>query len=331
MCLFNIHLRPGIDGQPARDRLPDNFEPEPRGEVLPSEMRGMHLFVSETVNAPEMSAQVPAGCVGGSSGCASRFSHFYLRPFFGGFAQLSGSREQGAILATPDPLISSRDSLSDRRLEEYFKKHVWDWIRFLEDKVPDRVEPEGLLLVTGVDRTTSWANAVFSNTSLQAGFGLEVQFIPGTEIACRYNWRNVAKAVTKYGPNCTTSSFEGASAMFPAQDIGHLGAQQHSVNSVLDQTIFIRHIRCKRRWKYMRRRPKASRALKVDSDSDVAMADDVAQSDDTGGHTTHPEPETAGDSDEVDELADVDVDTPYDLDVEAFPSHEDVSVVRDMY
>ncbi|KZV68971.1 hypothetical protein PENSPDRAFT_536414, partial [Peniophora sp. CONT] len=93
------------------------------------------------------------------------------------------------------------DSLSDGHFEEYVKNNVRDWERFLAQKVPGRVGLEDLLLVTGVDRTTSWANAVFSNTTLKVGFGLEVQFVPGAELACRYTWRNIARATTKFGPN----------------------------------------------------------------------------------------------------------------------------------
>ncbi|VDC06494.1 unnamed protein product [Peniophora sp. CBMAI 1063] len=270
VTLFNIHLDPGIDGQPSRDQLPDNFEPLPRGGVRECRTRGMHLFISTTINAPEVNASVPAG------------------PFFGGFAEFSTSNKHGAILATPDPLILSSDSLSDRRFEEYFEARVRNWERFLAAKAPGRVELEELMLITGVDRTTSWANAAFSDTALKVGFGLEVQFVPGAEIACRYTWRNSTRAFTKFGPNPTISDFAGASSIFPARDI-HPGVQpepsdDHSVerrpvNSELNQTIFVRHLRCKRRWNLLlwtwRRRGLTSRAESDGTDED--MADEVLE------------------------------------------------------
>ncbi|KZV68961.1 hypothetical protein PENSPDRAFT_542677, partial [Peniophora sp. CONT] len=93
------------------------------------------------------------------------------------------------------------DSLSDEQFEKYFKDNARDWDLFLAQKVPARVKLGDLLLITGVDRTTSWANAVFSNTTLKVGFGLDVQFVPGVELACRYTWNNTAAATTKFGPN----------------------------------------------------------------------------------------------------------------------------------
>ncbi|KZV68985.1 hypothetical protein PENSPDRAFT_666079 [Peniophora sp. CONT] len=181
--LFNVHLEPGADGQPARDRLPDNFEPLPKGEVRRSELPGMNLFISDTVKSPEI------------------YEHA-SKTLFGSSFRFSASAKCGAILVTPDPVIICLDSLSFKSFEDYVKANIRNWERFVanREKVHDKIDLQDLVLVTGVDRTTSWANVAFSDF-LEAGFSLEVQFAGGTEIACRYNWRNTAKALTKFGPS----------------------------------------------------------------------------------------------------------------------------------
>ncbi|VDC06496.1 unnamed protein product [Peniophora sp. CBMAI 1063] len=307
--LFNIHLEPGSDGQPSRDQLPDHFQAVPKGEVRSTPKHGMHLFASETVSAPEVNVQVPAG------------------PFFGGFAQFTATSKHGAILATPDPLILSMDAINDKDYDDYLKTNIRDLTQYLAQKVRSRVTIGALLLITGVDRTTSWANAVWSDASLKVGFGLEVQFAASAEVACRYAWRNSVGAITKFGPNSTTSNFSGASAMFPAHDIradsrlsiaGQRETERHPLNSTLDQTIFIRYNRGKSNlWdKLPRRKEAATQPMDVEETAAVSDGDPVVlRSARTNGSNEDDGHMTTND----------DADAPHEVNIVSSPEYEEFS------
>ncbi|KZV68981.1 hypothetical protein PENSPDRAFT_501176 [Peniophora sp. CONT] len=178
--LFNVHLEPGVDGQPTRDRLPDDFVPLPRNTIRRT-TDNIPLFMSETVTTKQLKAEATG-------------------PFFGGFAEFSTSGKRGAVLATPDPIeCYSAVHILDYKI--YAKLNLETWHNFARARGHD-VALEALILVTGVDRTTSWATAVAIDNKAGAGFGLRVQFAPagGIELACRYLWQSAIGVLVSSGP-----------------------------------------------------------------------------------------------------------------------------------
>ncbi|KZV68962.1 hypothetical protein PENSPDRAFT_500652 [Peniophora sp. CONT] len=94
--------------------------------------------------------------------------------------------------------------------------------------------------------------------------------------------------------------------MFPAQDIAHRHHEQHPINSALDQTIFIRYIRGKPRWKHLsRRREVVDQDIEADHLADTGLArdesvpDDTADSDDSNNYMAADE-SAAGPADALD-------------------------------
>ncbi|KZV68956.1 hypothetical protein PENSPDRAFT_500541 [Peniophora sp. CONT] len=239
--LFNVHLEPGVDGQPARENLPggDDFRPLRKGRVSKSK-DATPVFVSQSVESVKLNAA--------ASG-----------PFFGGSAGFTASSKRGAILATPDP-IESQNALNIPSYIIYARAHIKGWHAFYSQR--HLIELEDIMLVTGVDRTTSWATAVFSDTKLEVGFGLDVQFVgagPGLQLACQYSWRSTFGAFVNSGPvprSTPQMSFPhsptSASQSPSDTSMRYIGQGEHeterqAINTLSDQTLFIRHIRAKRR------------------------------------------------------------------------------------
>ncbi|KZV72223.1 hypothetical protein PENSPDRAFT_368873 [Peniophora sp. CONT] len=139
-------------------------------------------------------------------------------PFFGGSVAFSATSKRGAILATPDPIDCFNTTCIPIYMN-YVKAHVQSWYDFFSQR--HAIELEDLMLVTGVDRTTSWATAVFDDTQLDAGFGLEVQFATmgaGLDLACQYSWQRTRGALVNSGParrRSSGSSSQGSLAMLP--------------------------------------------------------------------------------------------------------------------
>lgn len=108
---------------------------------------------------------------------------------------------------------------------------------------------------------------MFSDTKLEAGFGLNVQFatvgVPaGAELACRYSWQSTSSAWVNAGPShgrpeplpaiagpshprTILMGRDAPDVETRATHAGDLGRQP--INTVKNQSLFIRHLRAKRR------------------------------------------------------------------------------------
>ncbi|KZV60706.1 hypothetical protein PENSPDRAFT_759875 [Peniophora sp. CONT] len=255
VSLFNVHREPGVDGQPLSDELPDGFVPLRRHTIM-SVTDLTPSFVSESVSVKEMNVA--------ASG-----------PYIGGFAGFAATSKRGAILATPDP-IECHNAHHILSYRIYARDNIEGWVD-LAKQVDDRIELEDLILVTGVDRTTSWATAVFSDKHLNAGFGLQIQFVgagPGVQLACRYTWQNATGALVNAGP---APSQLTATAHPRSWDLSiPRDAEHQPLNTVCDQTLFVRHLRAKRRrpWRGLKLMARGER-----NDSDNEMDDDPSNID----------------------------------------------------
>ncbi|KZV61636.1 hypothetical protein PENSPDRAFT_759311 [Peniophora sp. CONT] len=291
--LFNIHLEPGVNGQPMHDGLPGglDFVPMPLGEVREAQ-NDTPIWVSNSVNHRQVSAEVSG-------------------PFFGGSAEFESSSECGAILATPDPL-TCYDALHILRYKTYVKDHIESWVHFARDQYHD-ITVEDIILVTGVDRTTSWATASFANTKFQVGFGLRVQFADtgsGVQLASRFSWQNTQGATVNSGPSTRSSparsilvSSQPASVSSSTMSTHHHGrldrgmaptsanvafeTERDPINTVSDQTVFIRHIRAKRRLLW----PGLKIEARGKNDEDGDDLDDGAGDDGSGSFLVTSSPE----------------------------------------
>lgn len=217
------------------------------------------------------------------------------RPFFGGFAEFESSNESGAILVTPDPIDWS-DALNILSYKLHAKTHIDSWLQFARAR-GHRIKLEHLILVTGVDRTTSWATAVFSDTKLESGFGLKVQFATvgapaGIDLACRYSWQSTSSAWVNTGPSpgrpdpmpaiagpsMPREILLGRGAPDAAtREIDKGDAERKPINTVKNQSLFIRHLRAKRR------RPwRGLKMVAAGSDSDSDDSDDSSDEEGAG-------------------------------------------------
>lgn len=104
--------------------------------------------------------------------------------------------------------------------------HIEGWHEFANN-IGHRIELEDLMLVTGVDLTTSWANAVWANTRIEAGFGLQVNAASAGGLTCRYTWQSTDGAYIRSAP---------------APEDGIIAP----LNTVANQAVFIRRLRAKR-------------------------------------------------------------------------------------
>ncbi|VDC06499.1 unnamed protein product [Peniophora sp. CBMAI 1063] len=147
--ILNVHLEPGVDGQPSRDDLP-GFGPLPKRRI--SILRDKTtVFKSERVTVRNIEA--------GASGT----------PFLGRSVAFSASSERGAILTAPFA-IQCHDAQHILNHRNYAKAHIETWHKFAVHKLGVDLALEDIILVTGVDRTTSWATAVFTNSHLDWEF-----------------------------------------------------------------------------------------------------------------------------------------------------------------
>ncbi|KZV60780.1 hypothetical protein PENSPDRAFT_759826, partial [Peniophora sp. CONT] len=209
--LFNVHKEPGVDGQPSRDKLPAGFEVLDREEVpLQEGELNKKLFKSKSVSLNS----VDAGVSGPS-----------LVPLQGTF-NFKKTRQRGAILVTPGPERISTIDASPKGVKVYklySAKHMPNWITFFEDEGLDRGD---LILVTGVDLVISWATAAFTSSSTEAGLGLDIEYVTvgGVQAAAKFSWDHDQAAMSNSTP-----------------------LTQNGPNTELNQTIFIRRLRAKRR------------------------------------------------------------------------------------
>ena len=89
----------------------------------------------------------------------------------------SKSRE-GAILILPRG-ASRQDMIATDRLHEYVQRNAPHWYQVMNGYADYSFHPNGsLVIVTGCDKTTDWANASFSNTEKKSH-----------RIGLRYTWK----------------------------------------------------------------------------------------------------------------------------------------------
>ncbi|KZV61637.1 hypothetical protein PENSPDRAFT_670895 [Peniophora sp. CONT] len=155
--LFNVHLEPGVNGQPALIDLPEGFVPTPPKPNM------IHLTSRNT----PMFAHIPW--------VSERWGEKVLRQLRGHRTASSDKIGPGAILATPQitnangylmPGIRSEDALNTIHYVKHAQQNAKSWHEFASRRLG--LELDDLIFVTGVDRAAMWATAVHDGKKVQA-------------------------------------------------------------------------------------------------------------------------------------------------------------------
>ena len=124
--------------------------------------------------------------------------HSYVfRPRDPGEVSFSCREKQGAILSLP--IQAKRENTALRKdFGKWMIDHIHQWFTWIRDKGLDIDRMEDIILVTGTDRTRSWANVAFlgGQADARVSFGVEVaqsrinwQFSPERKAGAVWNWR----------------------------------------------------------------------------------------------------------------------------------------------
>jgi hypothetical protein len=105
-----------------------------------------------------------------------------------------------AVLSLP---VNGRreDTLSEREFKTWIVKHIDSWFAFARERGMGVDRMEEIILVTGCDRTKSWANAAFLENldASQVSFGVSVEN-PNSRINFQFLPENAQGAEFHHGP-----------------------------------------------------------------------------------------------------------------------------------
>ena len=112
-------------------------------------------------------------------------------------------RRGGALLDLP--LDARReDTLAQSAFGEWIVKHIDDWFEFARELQLGIQRREGIILVTGCDRTRSWTNVAFLEGWVNANGSYKVKAVEGAnDVEVQYSSGHVAGGVLKHGPRGT--------------------------------------------------------------------------------------------------------------------------------
>ncbi|VDC04168.1 unnamed protein product, partial [Peniophora sp. CBMAI 1063] len=134
---------------------------------------------------------------------------------------------------------------------------------------------EDVILVTGVDRTTSWGTAVWTDAHLDAKFGLDVQYAgAGVQLAAEFSWKHTQGAMVNHGP--VNHHRRPLAAL--NTNVARRSSTDRPLNEECNQSIFIRHIRAKRR-RWLGLKLKANGQRNDEDDERVSDSDDECMPD----------------------------------------------------
>ncbi|TFY69528.1 hypothetical protein EVG20_g3117 [Dentipellis fragilis] len=257
--LFNVHL--AADHPSQGKPLPEQFEPLDCG---PSHIYHRTLrpgpYRSRSVVAAEIDAPfvVPAG------------GQISLK--------FACSRRRGAVLVLPEKARRA-DTRSRGAYKEYMREHCERW-HALTEQLKLSLRMEDLVLVTGCDRTTTWAVAAFTSTDFDSRIQLSVDFagVGSASFASSLSWTHDENAQYNWGPDSETSVLtnELTGAVTDGGDISMSSSQgqlQKPINTKYNQCVFVRGLRAKSRGRFLPIKLKAAAEPidlhgSVDGDSD---------------------------------------------------------------
>ncbi|KZV73861.1 hypothetical protein PENSPDRAFT_662737 [Peniophora sp. CONT] len=176
--LFNVHSSPHGNGRHDQGIYPEEFTPEDRNASSAARQGAYSENKPLSYRSSSIkSSRVDAG-VSGPSPIGESGIHL----------QFSSTSKRGAVLVVPDPVRSYNSTRKEVDIyKKYWASNLPGWRRFLSREC---VRPDELLLVTGMDQTTSWSTAVHDDSELSAGFGVRVTYpcVAGAHVGAQFDW-----------------------------------------------------------------------------------------------------------------------------------------------
>ncbi|KAJ7274772.1 hypothetical protein C8J57DRAFT_1127574 [Mycena rebaudengoi] len=108
---------------------------------------------------------------------------------------------RAAMLYLPDG-ASSWDIRPEKAFRSYALKHRKNWYKFVNDELQRTIGDQGLILLTGVTKATSWCIATVDDSSGtgKASVKLKAVQVAGVGASCAWEWENASSS--KYsGPH----------------------------------------------------------------------------------------------------------------------------------
>ncbi|KAA1470055.1 hypothetical protein DENSPDRAFT_879420 [Dentipellis sp. KUC8613] len=270
--LFNIHLP--ADHPAQGQSLPEHFEP--------LECHQRHIYCRTLRPGPYMSRSV----------VAAEIDTPFAVPMAGGQISLkfSCARRRGAVLVLPEN-AQRTDTRSRAAYEDYTREHCEQWLA-LTERLRLGLRLEDHILVTGCDRTTTWAVAAFTSVDFDSKISLSVDFagVGSASFASSMSWTHDGSAQYNWGPDqrSPVSTAELTRAVTGGGDISSSSSanQLHKpINTEFNQCVFIRGFRAKRRSRFLPVKLKAAAEpvdLKKSPDDDSDRGEGAVSSEEAG-------------------------------------------------
>ncbi|KAH9052633.1 hypothetical protein EDB87DRAFT_401241, partial [Lactarius vividus] len=135
-------------------------------------------------------------CSAGVALESDELGQFATRPRDPGEVSFSCREHQGAVLYLPTQ-AERKNTLVSQDFGRWMIEHIDVWFAWSHRQGLEIAQMEDIVLVTGADRTQSWANIAFlgGQADVRASFGVEVdhsrinwQFSPERKMGAMWNW-----------------------------------------------------------------------------------------------------------------------------------------------
>ncbi|TFY55168.1 hypothetical protein EVG20_g9420 [Dentipellis fragilis] len=215
--LFNIHL--AADHPSQGKHLPEYFEP--------LHCEASHIYHRTLRPGPYRSRSV----------VAAKLDAPFVVPAGGKLSlKFACSRRKGAVLVLPEKALRE-DTKRRGAYKEYLREHCEQWHTLTEQLKLD-LRMEDLVLVTGCDRTTTWAVAAFTNTDFDSQIQLSVELagVEAASFASSLSWSHDENAQRHWGPDPETSVSmnELSGAVTKGEDISTSSQKQRQKQEPVD-------------------------------------------------------------------------------------------------
>jgi hypothetical protein len=177
-------------------------------------------------------------------------------------------RGPGALLSLPHDAYR-KDVIRTKVFEDYIRDHVLSWLEWSKRIGLGLERMEDLILVTGCTMVTSWGAAAFVDHSQEAEISLAVQALPnggGT-----FDWSKIHRAVAYHNSRPDPVRYP---VCFACHSLTiSLSHQKNNSPPTLNQCVFIRGFRAKRRFFWTV--PIRAAAEPLPDDPDNSRDDDI--------------------------------------------------------
>ncbi|KZV63731.1 hypothetical protein PENSPDRAFT_201112 [Peniophora sp. CONT] len=192
--LFNVHSLPNENQHQngPDENYPDDFFPEVLNTSSAARLGSYSQNLRQSYCSTDVvSKDVTIGVTGPSAQGAEDPG---IRMHF------SSKRKHGAVLVVPDPVYSHDSTKKEVSVyKTYLRSNLANWKEWADR---EHIKLDELLLITGMDQTTSWSNVVHADADLSAGFGVQVTYptIAGVQFGAQFRWSHAEAAERNHNP-----------------------------------------------------------------------------------------------------------------------------------